>query len=1144
MISRSYTKKSSAAAKLLSAVLIGALLLPGGAVFAANPLPLSSIPVPEPPNLATYVKDKAAAVKLGKALFWDTQAGSDGVTACATCHYRAGADPINVRSKNQLNPGHNGAFDVKPGPNSILTLLEFPFFQVTPVDAQIGTGTITNDKDDVTGSQGIRLAKFEGIVPGSPVDSSSVLADPTFVFGGNNIRQVTEYNTPPVINAVFNYANFWDGRANNIFNGSSPIGPLDQSAGIWVDNGGATLVKQAISIPNASLASQAVGPPLSSVEMSYKGRTFPELGKKLLSLTPLGQQTVHPNDSVLGSISRAVLTSDGTLGGAKGLNTTYEQMIKDAFQNSYWNSNKLNSDGFKQIEANFSLFWGLAVQLYEATLVSDQTPFDQYLDDVSKGIISTAMSVTAQNGFGIFSSQCAKCHSGSELTSASVSNAEASIAATGSLIETGATGVNGSVSDIGFSNIGIRPTAEEIERGAVINFPLSFAAQAISKATNSASIPFVTFPLVSGATASSPVAVDGAFKIPSLRNVELTPPYMHNGSMFTLEEIAEFYARGGNFANPEMAKEMSPIGTLGNVTQRAEVVEFLKALTDPRVALESAPFDHPELLLPQGDPELPMTRLFATGSNGEADVLSAFTINVTSPTNQTSQTIGGTLEQAGADVMAAPMVSVNGGAPAAAIASGNTWSFNVTGLVQGENIISATATDLAGVTRTISKTILAGITGPVGSVVINADDAVTNSPFVTLNLSAAGPSTVTSMRFSTDGLTFAPYETYAAVRPFTLPAGDGEKGIYVKFRDSASRESTVYFDSIVLDSTVQSTLTIAVTTPTNINYQIVSGTVEAGSTVKVTVDTPARVGPVTVTGTSWSALISGLSEGPNTVTVNATDAKGVISTASAIIIVDTKDPFVNVDTAIGACIRAGSIGIAGTAEIGSKIKVICDHAKADVIFFDDAFINKTRWTAQLLGFVEGLNHCEVIAIDAAGNKAVEKADFDHDNIKPVIHVDANVKKAARFGAPEAITGTVEAGITPTMTLNGAPYTTPVTANGSAWSCTVDDLKIGDNIIRVEARDLCENVDFEDFHIFVIKADGELDGHVGVTVADALKALRFSVGLDIPKIEDEFHADFLGDHFIDLGDAIFILRKAVDENLSFEELIAEILAVQP
>src|SRR6202000_3429289 len=58
--------------------------------------------VPLPPNLADFVKDKQTAIRLGKALFWDMQVGSDGVQACASCHFRAGADP---RSKNQLSPG-------------------------------------------------------------------------------------------------------------------------------------------------------------------------------------------------------------------------------------------------------------------------------------------------------------------------------------------------------------------------------------------------------------------------------------------------------------------------------------------------------------------------------------------------------------------------------------------------------------------------------------------------------------------------------------------------------------------------------------------------------------------------------------------------------------------------------------------------------------------------------------------------------------------------------------------------------------------------------------------------------------------------------------------------------------------------------
>jgi len=51
---------------------------------------------------------------LGKALFWDQQAGSDG-NACASCHFVAGAD---TRLKNQINPGFN---DITRGVNGDTT---------------------------------------------------------------------------------------------------------------------------------------------------------------------------------------------------------------------------------------------------------------------------------------------------------------------------------------------------------------------------------------------------------------------------------------------------------------------------------------------------------------------------------------------------------------------------------------------------------------------------------------------------------------------------------------------------------------------------------------------------------------------------------------------------------------------------------------------------------------------------------------------------------------------------------------------------------------------------------------------------------------------------------------------------------------
>ena len=53
---------------------------------------LKTVAVQGPGNLSTYVRDNAALLALGKALFWDMQVGSDGKTACASCHFHAGAD--------------------------------------------------------------------------------------------------------------------------------------------------------------------------------------------------------------------------------------------------------------------------------------------------------------------------------------------------------------------------------------------------------------------------------------------------------------------------------------------------------------------------------------------------------------------------------------------------------------------------------------------------------------------------------------------------------------------------------------------------------------------------------------------------------------------------------------------------------------------------------------------------------------------------------------------------------------------------------------------------------------------------------------------------------------------------------------------
>src|SRR5262249_48677872 len=68
----------------------------------------------------------------------------------------------------------------------------------------------------------------------------------------------------------------------------------------------------------------------------------------------------------------------------------------------------------------------------------------------------------------------------------------------------------------------------------------------------------------------------GAFKTPSLRDVELTAPYFHDGSARTLDEVVEFYVKGGN-DNTNRDWQLEPVRL--SQQERADLVEFLKSLT-------------------------------------------------------------------------------------------------------------------------------------------------------------------------------------------------------------------------------------------------------------------------------------------------------------------------------------------------------------------------------------------------------------------------------------------------------------------------------------------------------------------------------------------------------------------------------------
>jgi cytochrome c peroxidase len=593
-----------------------------------QPTSLKALPVPEPPNLADFVVDKQAAIVLGKAFFWDQQASSDNQMACASCHFHAGADN---RVKNQLNPGQAGGsntFDTtgsgnKGGPNYTLTAADFPFHRLSdPTDRD---SVVLFDSDDVTGSSGVYNSDYKKNV--GIVEQQTYYPDGVFKVGSIETRRVTGRNAPTVINAALNFRNFWDGRANFVFNGVTPFGPRDKDAQIWVEdwytNQSGVQVQRAVKayarIPYAALASQAVGPALSAFEMSGASRAFSDLGHKMLAARPLVNQQVSTTDSVLAPYRHPF---------GYGLNTTYEALIKKAFQPEYWRVpdatfQASSGTSYRQIEANFSLFWGLAIQLYESTLISDDSRFDRFASGDK-----TQLTAQEQLGLAVFTSErakCVSCHKGAEFSGASIRNVIGSHDSSDGPVENMLMGDGASaIYDNGFYNLGVTPTSQDVGAGGTDPWgnPLSFARSfkntlmgVFAPDSYTHSLDPCVWQAVSGcAVLRSPDtrdAVDGSFKTPTLRNIELTGPYFHNGGYGTLEQVIEFYNRGGNKRSTANGDTTGYGGNTSNFdsdvmrlglsdAEKAALVAFLKSLTDDRVRYEKAPFDHPSLKVPHG----------------------------------------------------------------------------------------------------------------------------------------------------------------------------------------------------------------------------------------------------------------------------------------------------------------------------------------------------------------------------------------------------------------------------------------------------------------------------------------------------------------------------------------------------------------
>ena len=154
-----------------------------------------------------------------------------------------------------------------------------------------------------------------------------------------------------------------------------------------------------------------------------------------------------------------------------------------------------------------------AIASYERTLVSGNSPFDRFVF----GKQMDALTPAARRGLGVFTDaargNCAVCHTIDEKYAL--------------------------FTDFKFHNLGVGlgPTGELTDLGKE----------------------------------------NGKFRTPILRNVALTAPYMHDGSLKTLKEVVDFYVGGGN-ANPHLDREIKALSHLTK-QEREDLVSFLESLT-------------------------------------------------------------------------------------------------------------------------------------------------------------------------------------------------------------------------------------------------------------------------------------------------------------------------------------------------------------------------------------------------------------------------------------------------------------------------------------------------------------------------------------------------------------------------------------
>ena len=189
-----------------------------------------------------------------------------------------------------------------------------------------------------------------------------------------------------------------------------------------------------------------------------------------------------------------------------------------------------------------------AIASFERTVISGNSPFDRYMYGGQKD----AMSEAAVRGLQIYrtKARCQDCHRIEQTSATFTDNKYHNLG-------------------VGFSLIGpeLFEIVEKVKKAGASGQKLDDTVLSSRKMSELGRFA-VTLDLED----------IGRFKTPTLRNVAVTGPYMHDGSMETLEEVIELYDQGGE-ENPMLDSGIRPLRLTEQ--EKADLLEFLKALTSP-----------------------------------------------------------------------------------------------------------------------------------------------------------------------------------------------------------------------------------------------------------------------------------------------------------------------------------------------------------------------------------------------------------------------------------------------------------------------------------------------------------------------------------------------------------------------------------